>query len=367
MSTAADQLYIPDDIPGYLRGVYSVSRTPHVSVEGKRLSHAQRGIEAVYMTFSDQDEGRRCRVSYRKLNEDYGYSTATVAKANEVLEAAGLIERDRSGRDCATYLYLGEVDQSKFYKVYKLFYKIKARRKSEIKLRDLTNVEVRVLALIVALTRKYGVYNGSYQTIANLICAACSSVQSAIDFLLKSGLIYRTKKGTNGSDRSEYTVNSKLRRALDKLDKKGKDEHTEGNVGEPSKKKPEQRNLTKKEIATLNEKTEFESYYAKLQWKAKQIAEAYESRLDSDVIYKDLHTQLKKLEIDLAKAEVFYPGAVTELKTKKQMLRVRISKRMAELNISPKDLKPPWQCKKCSDSGFLPNGRQCSCYPKKRR
>ena len=48
-------------------------------------------------------------------------------------------------------------------------------------------------------------------------------------------------------------------------------------------------------------------------------------------------------------------------------LRVRISKRMAELNISPKDLKPPWQCKKCSDSGFLPNGRQCSCYPKKRR
>jgi len=37
---------------------------------------------------------------------------------------------------------------------------------------------------------------------------------------------------------------------------------------------------------------------------------------------------------------------------------------LAEMGIREEELLPQYTCKKCNDTGFLPNGKSCDCYHK---
>lgn len=68
------------------------------------------------------------------------------------------------------------------------------------------------------------------------------------------------------------------------------------------------------------------------------------------------------MEIALAKAEVFDPEKLPALKEKKAVLTKERKEILKELGITERQLQPQYQCKKCSDTGFLPNGAACDCY-----
>ena len=42
----------------------------------------------------------------------------------------------------------------------------------------------------------------------------------------------------------------------------------------------------------------------------------------------------------------------------------QMMERLDAMNLTPEDLVVHHRCMKCSDTGFLPNGRMCDCYPK---
>ena len=73
----------------------------------------------------------------------------------------------------------------------------------------------------------------------------------------------------------------------------------------------------------------------------------------------------KQAEIRIAKAEAenrVDDEAVTAWKTADET----IIREIAKMGMEEKDLVPKWHCSKCSDTGFLPNGRPCDCFEEKK-
>ena len=72
---------------------------------------------------------------------------------------------------------------------------------------------------------------------------------------------------------------------------------------------------------------------------------------------------LSKMNMDLAKAEIYSPESLPSLKRQQAELAAERLQILATLGIEEWQLLPQYECKRCADSGFMKNGAACSCYP----
>lgn len=116
-----------------------------------------------------------------------------------------------------------------------------------------------------------------------------------------------------------------------------------------------------REIAA-DEKSDREHYYSVLRNRAIGAAEEAKRRAEQDPVYKRAEGEIKKGEIELARAELFDAESVPTIRAKLEKLHAERRAALARMQLSEEDLIPHFQCEKCSDTGFLPNGRACDCY-----
>ncbi len=121
------------------------------------------------------------------------------------------------------------------------------------------------------------------------------------------------------------------------------------------------------QVNAMNEKADRERYYASLREKAISIADKYLKKAKSNPAFKEISERLAKMEISLAKAEMFAPESLASLQEEKQALRAQKNALLADMGMTESMLSPQFACKKCSDTGFLKNGKACDCYEKNLR
>ncbi len=125
---------------------------------------------------------------------------------------------------------------------------------------------------------------------------------------------------------------------------------------------PVSRAYTNPVIEAINAKADRERYYATLREKAQSKADKYLAKANKNARFKELTTALSRMEIALAKAEVFEPSKLPSLTEEKaDLLRERRSLLQA-MGIDETQLQPQFSCARCSDTGFLPSGVMCTCY-----
>lgn len=117
-----------------------------------------------------------------------------------------------------------------------------------------------------------------------------------------------------------------------------------------------------KAIQALDDKAERERYYANLRRQAQAEADKYIKKAETNPEYVKVTSELSSGNIELAKAKVFSPDSVTEIQTKLKALKHKQLSILKNMNIEEHLLYPNYSCKKCNDSGFLPNGKACDCY-----
>ncbi len=118
------------------------------------------------------------------------------------------------------------------------------------------------------------------------------------------------------------------------------------------------------QVEAVNAKSDRERYYSLLREKAQAKADKYLAKANADGRFKQISTALSKMEISLAKAEVFKPETLPALQREKLDLLENRKAVLRELGIDERSLVPQYACKKCSDTGFLPDGKACDCYHK---
>ena len=115
-------------------------------------------------------------------------------------------------------------------------------------------------------------------------------------------------------------------------------------------------------IEAANAKSERERYYALLREKAQTRADRFAAKANGNARFKEIAARLSKMEIELAKAEVFEPTRLPVLNKEKTELFAERKEILAGLGIDESDLVPKFACGKCSDTGFLKDGSACDCY-----
>ena len=115
-------------------------------------------------------------------------------------------------------------------------------------------------------------------------------------------------------------------------------------------------------IEAVNSKADRERYYAVLREKAQSRADKYIAKANKNERFKQLTTELSKMEIALAKAEVFEPKNLPALTEQKAALLRERRSILESLGIDETQLLPKFTCERCSDTGFLPSGVACNCY-----
>ena len=105
-----------------------------------------------------------------------------------------------------------------------------------------------------------------------------------------------------------------------------------------------------------------ERFYCIRRQKAEDAAERIHQKAMLDEEFAEAEREIRRTEPALARAEV-QGGDVSALNKLLSAARKRRTHAMLRLHLTESDLKPKYACKKCSDTGFLPDGHPCDCYP----
>ncbi len=111
-----------------------------------------------------------------------------------------------------------------------------------------------------------------------------------------------------------------------------------------------------------DKRTEREQFYAARRQKAVSYAEAARAKAEQDEAFRTADAACRKGEIELARAEVYSPEKVAALEMRLQEVKQARRLALSHLGLSEEDFTPKFICPKCSDTGFLPDGRACDCY-----
>lgn len=353
---AETDLQLNESVKGYARLPYSIYKRQY---GGRTLRRSEILLLGTIFSFSaanDAASESACNMSYRQFEKKLMLSHGTVARGIKALKQLGEITQNKSRRSGASYQCVNPPKEKGSVKIEFYLYSTKFAVRGEKEARYLPKSAIDVLCLIkthCANPRGAGYFVGSVRGIAGTLHLTKTTVQKAIDVLLGAKLVFRSKegRGVNGHKRSRFTVNEKLLRRTEKNYRK-----------ETAPPTPEKR-LSKAEQAA-DERAEREIYYEAQRRLARQRVEWFSNRLDQDSTYAKINAAVRALDISIARAEIYKPYEVVRLKNEQRRLQIERAKRMAELNISEADLVPKWRCTKCSDTGFLPNGKMCDCYPK---
>ena len=115
-------------------------------------------------------------------------------------------------------------------------------------------------------------------------------------------------------------------------------------------------------VEAVNAKSDRERYYALLREKAQTRAEKYLAKANANSRFKEITSELSKMEFALAKAEMYDKEKYPILLAEKENLLAERKAILNELGINEALLQPQFTCAKCSDTGFLPSGAACNCY-----
>ncbi len=105
-----------------------------------------------------------------------------------------------------------------------------------------------------------------------------------------------------------------------------------------------------------------ERHYSELRARAVQRAERAKAQAERDGKFREADAAIRRTEIELAKAELYAPETVSSLRSRMEKIRRERSEALRSIGLTDSDLVPAYSCPKCSDTGYLPDGKMCDCY-----
>ena len=330
---------------GNIRIPYSLMRsTTTRNGRERKLSASLLTATAAIFSFSEGD--KIADFTCRELSERYNLSKSSAERAIKAALDAKIVKRLNK---ISQYKFEGEKGEDGFLLIeewaYFAEFEFGSRRG------NLSQNDVRVLFYILSLCRSQKgapIWRASYSHIARRLNLSKNTVIAAVDELKAAKLIYTSGRSWNGHTKMTFSVNEKaLSAAKSETIRRAKTISTE--------------------IQSANARTDRDRYYAHLQAIAEAPAEKARTRARSDEAYRTAEQELRELDLEIARAEYQGKADIRALLLDRQRAaQERRRERLEAMGLTDDDLRPRYNCVKCSDKGYLPNGAACDCYPTRR-
>ena len=310
-------------------------------------------------------------LTYDDFHDAFGLSSKTIAKWTGELETRGKIERDKSKKDYIKYTAKEKASRKSFIKYDKELLRVIDAIFGEP---HFTPTEEIMLCNIVSIIIrkeengefKVGRYKAGYTGIQTQMNVSQSTARRMMKKFADLQIIILKESGKSKGLPNQYTLNSKLIKAwIEVLQNReaAKNEAIEKKSGVPEADRRAKAER-KKAIQDADYRSDREHYYSVLGQKAEDTAYWYTSVARQHEEFKKIEAELSKLQIKLAKEKSDDEKA--KLEEKELNLKVTRSIFLSKIGLSDEQLTPQYSCRKCNDTGYLPNGRICDCYPSDR-
>ena len=348
---------ISNNLPKEKKGAFS--RVPHrIGKKGQRVTPSARAIAGRVFGLTDpKKENSACWTSYDQLHEEFGIARPTVAAALSQLKEKELIrksDRDRSG---TALQYIGEAGRT--YDIVPLYLYTADITIAEKK-RRLTKAQVLILSYMMTQAKRPkndGKVETSIKRLHKLLALSETTIKKAIRILLKAKLIFRSKedKGANKYKLTTFHVNRDLYE-YEKFRKKKK-------VKQPT-------DTRSQATIAADARADRERYYAQRRAEMESRVEKYRLKVYSMAPrIREIEEEIQAMAPKIARAEFdklpTYPILVEK---ERRLVEERLTL-MKRFNVSEEKLKQSYYslCKDCQDTGYLPNGKSCTCHLHLRR
>ena len=111
----------------------------------------------------------------------------------------------------------------------------------------------------------------------------------------------------------------------------------------------------------LDPRAAMDFYYQRKREEAERAAMRNRQRAELVVGYKEAERALRDWYIASAKREV--RGEQVDA-AEEERLQALVRGYLAKAGLTEEDLRPHYACARCEDTGFLPDGHLCNCYPR---
>lgn len=342
---------------GFLRMPYNFMRlTTDKNGKPRKLSETELTVcAAVYSLQKKDEEGkisRPCDFTYDELVKRYRLSRSSVARTIRLLSENNLIKKENR---ISTYSCDLQQEADGFLFIEDWI------RSSPFSLNGqdyyLTKKEARVLSYLISLStnvdeetkqKQHKTVYGSASFFARRLNISPTTAASALYKLKDLGVLRISGKARNGACHAWYKLKWNV---LDEMEKAY----------------VQKRRKAKAEKDRLNEKARRERFYADRRQQAIEHADYMKRQAERDEGFRTATATLRKLDVSIARAEAFNLPDLASLRKQYTDAQALRAQRMAILNLDEEDLTPQWICTKCSDTGFLPDGRACNCYEPRRQ
>lgn len=334
-------------------------RNIRIKVDGKERKLNGSELKALAVTFNFSSEETATEFTYNKLYKRYHFSPVSAGRAVRTAIKAQLIERDGGVHNYKLTenvwkILNDDAVQKAVQKAEKNGKKVEEAHISFLRIenwiyyadfdgRYLTNKEIEVLFFLVSFTKLGKPCSNRF--IARGLNCSSRTVNKAVEALKKIGLIEYRVKARNGKILTDFSVKDNFLRNKKKAVMAAK----------------------KKAIAAANgldEQAAFELYYAENRRRAEARAESMKERANADEQYRLANADMRRLEVQVEKARVLQPSVLDELIRRLKSAKMIRAERLTVLQMTEEDLEPRYTCSQCSDTGYLPDGKVCGCYPK---
>lgn len=334
-------------VPYALRGI-------KISANGRTRRLNRSELKAVSAVFSFTSKQNGSNFTYSEFAARYHASSVTVGRAIRSALGAKLVERKNGAHnyeltdavkqridDSAVKKNDAAEPQPPFLKIEDWIYH------AEFNGRYLKQSEIEVLFYLCSRTEEGKIcFKATDRYISRGLQCSPTTVGTALDTLVEIGLVTIVgRKARNGHTRTTYTLNDNLmrnkRNAVLRPRSKGKSAA----------------------VKAADAQSEREWYYAEARARAERRAAFMNEEARADERYANAETEIRTLEPKLAKAIFQNLPERDEIYKRLKRAKMIRAERLTALNLIEEDLLPRWKCRACSDTGFLPNGRPCGCYP----
>ena len=327
---------------GRLRIPYSLMQLKLMR-DGKERKLSAKQLTALGAIHSFSEGKNVADFTGREMSERYRMSESSARRSIKFALEAMLIQRmDKVSK----YKFEGESGDDGFLMVEEWAYHAKFE-----KIGYLTVSEIYVLFYVISQCRNRkgaAIWKGSDRHIARRLKFSPSTVGSAIERLTQAGVVITSGKAQNKYTRTTYSINEQALQAV------------KNDVVKRAKGMSEERKAAET-------RAEIERFYVPRREAALDRVNAIRARARADEEYRNAENDLNALNLDIAKAEYNHLPTLPALLDQKREKEAIRSARHEVLGITEEDFLPRYYCAKCSDTGYLPDGRMCDCYPRGRR
>lgn len=293
--------------------------------------------------------------SQMQIAERVGCSRSTVSrKIAELKGVAGFTQTTMSpsGRrlPCAVYTYAPEGESAPYMTTNMKLYEEKQMSPATV------DVFSHILTQYQSPKNGKNIFYGTPSSIASALNIHENTARKALKTLYHLKYVFRKVTVVNGYGTNQYIIPDKVANRY----------RTPFPSREDKEKKvvPSQRDSQYDARQAADDRTERERYYALLDDEKERQKGLIRARLFSDIEYANADKEEKKLDIKIAKAEVWGANASELNLMRKRIIELQAQKKAVMRRLQIYSLSPPPHCRKCSDTGVLPDGRMCNCYLK---